>query len=207
MRWTTYAFAMLAFSVVGGLLTYALLRLQGHLPLNPQHFTGTADDSGPVVQHGDVVHDQHQLAELLAGDHRQLLLQHGCAGDAQLDVGGDGHRRRHRAGARLRPAFGQRPRQLLGRYDPRHALRAAADLSGVRLCSWSGRACRRTSRPTRRRRRWRARSRPSRRGRWPRRKPSRCSAPTAAASSTPTRRIPTRTRLRSPTSCRCSPSS
>ncbi len=40
MRWTTYAFAMLAFSVVGGLLTYALLRLQAYLPLNPQHFSG-----------------------------------------------------------------------------------------------------------------------------------------------------------------------
>jgi K+-transporting ATPase ATPase A chain len=31
---------MLAFSVVGGLFTYALLRLQGYLPLNPQHFSG-----------------------------------------------------------------------------------------------------------------------------------------------------------------------
>jgi potassium-transporting ATPase potassium-binding subunit len=40
MRWTTYAFAMLMFSVLGGLLTYALLRLQGFLPLNPQHFSG-----------------------------------------------------------------------------------------------------------------------------------------------------------------------
>lgn len=40
MRWTTYAFAMLMFSVVGGLLTYILLRIQGILPLNPQHFTG-----------------------------------------------------------------------------------------------------------------------------------------------------------------------
>ncbi len=40
MRWTTYTFAMLAFSLVGGLVTYALLRLQGHLPLNPQHFSG-----------------------------------------------------------------------------------------------------------------------------------------------------------------------
>ena len=41
MRWTTYGLAMLAFSVVGGLFTYALLRMQGWLPLNPQHFTGT----------------------------------------------------------------------------------------------------------------------------------------------------------------------
>jgi K+-transporting ATPase ATPase A chain len=40
MRWTTYSFALLTFSLVGGLLTYALLRLQGHLPLNPQHFSG-----------------------------------------------------------------------------------------------------------------------------------------------------------------------
>ena len=104
MRWTTYAFAMLAFSVVGGLFTYALLRLQGYLPLNPQHFTGSAHDSGPVVQHGDVVHDQHQLAELLAGSHHQLLLQHGRAGDAQLDVGGDRHRHCHRAWCAVSPA-------------------------------------------------------------------------------------------------------
>lgn len=40
MRWTTYAYAMLAFSLMGGLVTYALLRLQGHLPWNPQQFTG-----------------------------------------------------------------------------------------------------------------------------------------------------------------------
>jgi len=40
MRWTTYGLAMLAFSIVGGLLTYALLRCQGFLPLNPQHFSG-----------------------------------------------------------------------------------------------------------------------------------------------------------------------
>src|SRR6476661_2890121 len=37
MPWTTYAFALLLFSLVGGLLTYGLLRLQGFLPLNPQH--------------------------------------------------------------------------------------------------------------------------------------------------------------------------
>ncbi|MBC8136730.1 MAG: potassium-transporting ATPase subunit KdpA, partial [Fibrella sp.] len=37
-RWTTYAFSMLAFSIVGMLMTYILLRLQGSLPLNPQDF-------------------------------------------------------------------------------------------------------------------------------------------------------------------------
>lgn len=38
MRWTTYTFAMLMFSLAGIVLTYILLRLQGHLPWNPQHF-------------------------------------------------------------------------------------------------------------------------------------------------------------------------
>ena len=40
MKWTTYTLAMLMFSVVGMLFTYALLRLQGALPFNPQHFAG-----------------------------------------------------------------------------------------------------------------------------------------------------------------------
>ena len=38
MEWTTYAFSLLLFSAVGLLMTYALLRLQGVLPLNPQGF-------------------------------------------------------------------------------------------------------------------------------------------------------------------------
>lgn len=41
MRWTTYSSAVLMFSVAGALFTYVLLRLQGHLPLDPQHFGGT----------------------------------------------------------------------------------------------------------------------------------------------------------------------
>jgi K+-transporting ATPase ATPase A chain len=40
-RWTQYAGSLLAFSLVGALFTYALLRLQGVLPLNPMGF-GTA---------------------------------------------------------------------------------------------------------------------------------------------------------------------
>jgi K+-transporting ATPase ATPase A chain len=37
MRWTQYATAMLVFSAATLLLTYVVQRLQGHLPLNPQH--------------------------------------------------------------------------------------------------------------------------------------------------------------------------
>jgi len=38
--WKQYAFAMLIFSLVSCLFTYAILRLQYFLPLNPQHFPG-----------------------------------------------------------------------------------------------------------------------------------------------------------------------
>ncbi len=40
MSWQVYAVALLVFSIVGMLVTYVLLRLQGFLPLNPQHFSG-----------------------------------------------------------------------------------------------------------------------------------------------------------------------
>ena len=42
-HWTRYAAAMLLFSLVSMLATYAVLRLQGLLPLNPQGFAGVVD--------------------------------------------------------------------------------------------------------------------------------------------------------------------
>ncbi len=39
-RWTTYTFALLAFSAAGIVLLYGFQRLQGHLPLNPDHMPG-----------------------------------------------------------------------------------------------------------------------------------------------------------------------
>src|ERR1700680_3387635 len=38
-RWRDYAMSLLAFSFVSLLFTYALLRLQHHLPLNPDHLS------------------------------------------------------------------------------------------------------------------------------------------------------------------------
>jgi K+-transporting ATPase ATPase A chain len=38
-RWTTYAYSLLAFSLMSVVILYLQLRLQGHLPLNPDHFT------------------------------------------------------------------------------------------------------------------------------------------------------------------------
>ncbi len=39
MHWTKYAFALIAFSLVSALFTFALLRMQGLLPLNPMGFS------------------------------------------------------------------------------------------------------------------------------------------------------------------------
>src|SRR5262249_42391720 len=45
MGWQTYAIAMLLFNLVGFLAVYALQRLQGALPLNPQGFGAVTPDS------------------------------------------------------------------------------------------------------------------------------------------------------------------
>ena len=43
-NWKQYAFSMLMFSLVGMLFTYAILRMQHYLPLNPQNY-------GPMSEH------------------------------------------------------------------------------------------------------------------------------------------------------------
>ena len=43
-RWTTYTFAMLAFSMVSVLFVYGFQRLQAHLPLNPDHLKAVRPD-------------------------------------------------------------------------------------------------------------------------------------------------------------------
>src|SRR5262249_57371308 len=45
MSWQTYTIAMLLFNLVGFLAVYALQRLQGWLPVNPQAFGAVSPDS------------------------------------------------------------------------------------------------------------------------------------------------------------------
>jgi len=45
MGWKRYAVAMLVFNVLGVLVVYGLQRLQGVLPLNPQHLAAVSPDS------------------------------------------------------------------------------------------------------------------------------------------------------------------
>ncbi|CAM5463192.1 potassium-transporting ATPase subunit KdpA [Mycolicibacterium aubagnense] len=42
--WLAYTFSMIAFSIAGLVLLYAILRLQAYLPYNPQGFAGVAPD-------------------------------------------------------------------------------------------------------------------------------------------------------------------
>jgi K+-transporting ATPase ATPase A chain len=44
MNWREYAFAMLGFSAISLLVTYAIERLQAYLPFNPQHLAGVGPD-------------------------------------------------------------------------------------------------------------------------------------------------------------------
>jgi len=50
MRWTEYAITMLLFSAVSMLVLYLIQRLQGYLPLNPQHLPGV--DSSASASNG-----------------------------------------------------------------------------------------------------------------------------------------------------------
>ena len=45
MNWKTYAVAMLLFNFLGILVVYAVQRLQGILPFNPQHLAAVTPDS------------------------------------------------------------------------------------------------------------------------------------------------------------------
>ena len=131
-RWLQYVSALLMFNAAGFVLLYAILRLQGYLPLNPQGFGGMSEhlafNTAASLRH------QHQLAELRRRDDAVLLQPDGRPHRAELRLGGDRHGGRRAAGACLRPRQVDDGRQLLGRPDARHALRAAAavDRRGVR---------------------------------------------------------------------------
>ncbi len=167
-HWTSYAIAMLAFSFAGFVSLYALQRLQGVLPFNP---AGPGRGlAGLRVQHLGQLRHQHQLAVLRARNDDELPDPDGGAHGAQLRLGGHRHRAGGRAGARLRPALGADDRQFLGRSDPLRAVHPAADLDrrrpGVRLAGHAAEP----QRLYRRRPRWKAPSRSSRRARSPRRR-------------------------------------
>ena len=190
--WRGYAIAMLLFSAVGIFLTYAIERLQFYLPLNPQGFAGVP---APVAFNTAVSFITNTNWQSYAGEstmsnftqmvglavHNFLSAATGIAIAFALIRG---FARRE----------SERHRQFLGRHDQDHAIHPAADQRG--LCAGAG--CARHPADARRFRHrddngGRQAGYLARAGRIARSR-SRCSAPTAAAFSTPMPRIRSRTR-------------
>ena len=195
-NWFAYTIAMVVFSVAGFLSLYVLQRLQSFLPLNPRGFDAVAPDlafntsvsfitntnwqnySGETTMShltqmlGLTVHNFLSAATGLA---MAFALVRSFARSSATTVGNfwvDVTRSRFISSCRSRSS---------GRWS--------SSLSACRR-RWSG-----PSTP----RLWKAPSRPYRSGRSRARRSSRSSAPTAAAFSTPTRRIRSRTRTAGPT--------
>ena len=200
-----YAGSLLAFSLVSLLFTYLIQRVQQWLPLNPQGLGNVAADLGwnTAVSFTTNTNWQAYTPETTMSYITQMiaLATHNFFSAA--------------AGIAVAIAFvrgfSRHSVKTLGNFwvdFTRATLYILLPLSIVAalLLLLAGRDSEPRSlhqgRPPSK-----APRRPFRRVRWHRRKPSRCSAPTAAASSTPTRRTPTRTPRRSPTSCRWSSSS
>ena len=112
MRWTEYAFAMLLFSGVSMLVLYLIERTQQILPLESPEVRGGR--RRPCLQHGGLVHHQHQLAELWRRSHHELSHADGRAGLSQLRLGGGWHCTRDCVHSRHLAARKRHHRQFLG---------------------------------------------------------------------------------------------
>ena len=136
--WLRYLLGLLVFNGLGVLAVYALQRLQQHLPLNPQGIRRGHARLG--LQHRHQLREQHQLAGLWRRIHHELPHPDAGPHGAELPVGRHRHRGGDGAGARLRSPFGQNHRQRVGRSDPRHAVGAAAAVTGAgAVLRWPGR--------------------------------------------------------------------
>ena len=130
--WKAYTLSMLAFSAAGFASLYALLRLQGVLPFNPQGFPGMSPYLAFNTAVSFVTNTNWQA---YCRRVRRLLPQpDGRVHRAQLPLGSYRHRPRPGAVAGLRGGRAQGPRQFLGRPDARHALRPAAARDCRGLC-------------------------------------------------------------------------
>ncbi len=148
MTWKTYAIAMLLFNAIGVLVVYALQRLQGVLPLNPQGFGAVTPDSSFNTAVSFVTNTNWQgyggettmsyLTQMLGLTVQNFVSAATAMAILVALIRG------------FRSAKTKRHRQLLGRP---HAQRRSTSCCRSRSCwrsSWSRRAWCRTSAPTRR---------------------------------------------------------
>jgi K+-transporting ATPase ATPase A chain len=195
-HWLTYALAMLLFHLFCFASLYAMLRLQYYLPFNPQGMTGVRWDLAlnTAISFTTNTNWQNYGGETTLSYFTQMagLTVHNFVSAA--------------AGIAMAIAlirgFVRRSAQTVGNFwvdltrATLYVLLPISIIGGLAYV-WMGmpqnfHAYVDATTPE-------GASRPSRRGRWPRRSSSRRWAPTAAASSTPTPRIPTRTPRRSAT--------
>ncbi len=199
MNWRQYAYAMLGFSAATLVITYAIERLQAWLPWNPQHLAAVGTDLAWNTAASFTTNTNWQfytpestmsyLTEMAGlATHNFWSAAVGIVVAIALIRG-----IKRTTTATIGNFWVDTTRCLL------YVLTPACVVYALLLVA---RACRKTftltPRPTRSSSP--PKCRPSARGRWLRRKPSRCWAPTAAASSTPTAPIRTRTPRRSQTS-------
>ena len=228
--WRGYAVSVLIFSLVTLLLTYVMLRLQAFLPLNPQGFGGVAGDLSFNTAASFTTNTNWQnyggestmsyLSQMVAlashnffsaalGIAVAAALVRGIARDKAATLGNFWCDLTRTCLYLLLPIclvfavflVSQGMIQNFKAYDtatvvePYTTQVPKKDASGNVVNDAKGNpVMEETSR-------WSPR--PSPRARWPPRWPSRCWAPTAAASSTPTPRIPSRTRRLCPILSRC----
>ena len=117
---------MLLFHVGGFLILYALLRLQGSLPFNPQGMAAVPEylSFNTAVSFITNTNWQNYGGESTLSYLVQML---GLTA-SELPLGGNRHRARGGADPRLRARLGEDRRQFLGRSHPLHALHPHADL-------------------------------------------------------------------------------
>jgi hypothetical protein len=128
--WIGYTVSMLAFSMIGMLWTYFILRFQDHLPLNPQGLPGLAPHLAfnTAASFTTNTNWQSYTGESTMSYFSQMV----ALAIHNFTSAACGHRDRGGPRARHRPPVGQDDRQLLGRCGARHLLPARADLHRVR---------------------------------------------------------------------------
>ena len=140
--WKQYAFALLAFSAFGLIVTYLIQRLQHVLPFNPQHFGAVEPTSAFNTAASFTTNTNWQG---YSGESTMSYLTQ-MAGLAwhNFTSAAAGICVALALGARLHAPAGARrredARQLLGRSHPRHRLRVPAAQHRLRRWCWCRRA-------------------------------------------------------------------
>ena len=103
-HWTVYAISMLMFSMAGFLLLYAMQRLQGVLPFNPQHLAAVGEHLAFNTSVSFITNTNWQ--SYVPETTMSYLTQMAGADRAQFRFRRDRHRAGDRADPRLCPPLG-----------------------------------------------------------------------------------------------------